>query len=74
MCIRDRFIGVALGSIVSFNLVEGLGEEIEGVRFTVPWLKIGLIVGLVYVSTILTTLLPAGQAANTLPAEALRYE
>lgn len=68
------FIGVALGSIVSFNLVEGLGEEIEGVRFTVPWLKIGLIVGLVYVSTILTTLLPAGQAANTLPAEALRYE
>jgi putative ABC transport system permease protein len=67
-------IGVALGSIISFNLVEGLGNEIEGVRFTVPWLKIVLIVGLVYVSTILTTLLPAGQAANTLPAEALRYE
>ena len=67
-------IGVALGSIISFNLVEGFESEIEGVRFTVPWLKIGFIVGLVYVSTILITLLPAGQAANTLPAEALRYE
>ncbi len=67
-------IGVALGVILSFNLVEAFAEQIPGLHFSMPWLQMGIIIGIAYVFAMLTTYLPARQAGRIQPAEALRYE
>ena len=67
-------IGVALGTILSFNLVEAFSEQIPGLEFSMPWLQIGIIIGIAYLFAMITTYLPARQAARIQPAEALRYE
>ena len=67
-------LGVGLGSLLSYNLVESIGEDIPGLSFTVPWMQIGIIVAIAYVFSLLTTFLPARQASRIYPAEALRYE
>ena len=70
------FIGVALGSIMSWNIVNDVREfeRIEGLTFSFPWVQIVLIVGVGYIFSLLATLLPARQASRIYPAEALRYE
>ena len=67
-------IGVGLGTIISYNIVKDIQEEVETVRFAIPWLQIGIIVAIAYVFSLATTFLPARQASNIYPAEALRYE
>ena len=67
-------LGVGLGSLLSYNLVEAIGEDIPGLAFTVPWMQIGIIVAIAYAFSLLTTFLPARQASRIYPAEALRYE
>ena len=44
------------------------------VEFVLPWVKVILISVGAYIFSLLTTILPAGQAAAIAPAEALRYE
>lgn len=65
-------IGVALGFGVGANVIRELSSEIDGVRFVVPWRTIITVVGIAYGASLLTTFLPARQAANVYPAEALR--
>ena len=67
-------IGVALGAILSFNLVEGIQDQIPGLQFSMPWMQIGIIIGIAYLFAMITTYLPARQAGRIHPAEALRYE
>ena len=67
-------LGVGLGTVLSYNLVNSIGEDIPGLKFTVPWLQIGTIVAIAYAFSLLTTFLPARQASRIYPAEALRYE
>jgi putative ABC transport system permease protein len=67
-------IGVALGTILSFNLVDSFREQIPGLEFSMPWLQIGIIIGIAYLFAMITTYLPARQAGRIQPAEALRYE
>ncbi|MBF6613370.1 MAG: FtsX-like permease family protein [Chloroflexi bacterium] len=67
-------IGVALGFILSYNLVTFLAKDSPTIRFQIPWLQIGGIVLLAYIVSLITTVLPARQAAKIYPAEALRYE
>ena len=67
-------IGVALGTIISWNIVKDIQEDVETVRFAVPWIQIGIIVAIAYVFSLATTFLPARQASRVYPAEALRYE
>ena len=67
-------LGVGLGSLLSYNLVNAIGEDIPGLSFTVPWMQIGIIVAIAYAFSLLTTFLPARQASRIYPAEALRYE
>ena len=67
-------LGVGLGSLLSYNLVESIGEDIPGLSFTVPWMQIGIIVAIAYAFSLITTFLPARQASRIYPAEALRYE
>lgn len=67
-------IGVGLGTAISYLIVREIREDVETIRFTFPWLQIVVIVGVAYVFSLLTTFLPARQASNIYPAEALRYE
>jgi putative ABC transport system permease protein len=67
-------LGVALGAALSVGIVDSFAEQISGIRYTVPWGTLGVIVGLAYLASLLTTFLPARQASKIYPAEALRYE
>ena len=67
-------IGVILGTIISINLVDDFEDELEGLSFTVPWVQIVIIISATYIFSMITTFLPARQAARIPPAEALRYE
>ena len=69
-------IGLGLGTIMSYNIVKDIREQvgIETLRFSIPWIQITVIVVLAYVFSLLTTFLPARQASRIHPAEALRYE
>ena len=68
------FLGVALGTLLSYNLVSFLGEQVPGLKFDLPWVQLGVIVFIAYAFSLLTTYLPARQASRIYPAEALRYE
>ena len=67
-------IGVGLGTIISYNIVNDIKDDVESIRFTVPWLQIVAIVAVAYVFSLAATFLPARQASRIYPAEALRYE
>ncbi len=65
-------LGVALGVTLSYQIIPDWG--IEGMTTVIPWVQIALIVALAYLASLVTTFLPARQAARVYPAEALRYE
>ena len=69
-------IGVALGTIISYNIVNDVRERegVETLRFSIPWLQIIAIIAAAYLFSLATTFLPARQASQIYPAEALRYE
>jgi ABC-type lipoprotein release transport system permease subunit len=67
------FVPAAL-SALSVGIVDSFAEQVSGIRYTVPWSTLGVIVGLAYFASLLTTFLPASQASKVYPAEALRYE
>jgi putative ABC transport system permease protein len=69
-------IGLVLGLVLSYNAVSDIRREegIDAIRFTIPWLQIGVILAVTYLFSLLTTFLPARQASKIYPAEALRYE
>ena len=67
-------IGVILGTVISFNIVNEIRDNVESIRFSIPWVQIVIIVAVAYVFSLFTTFLPARQASRIYPAEALRYE
>ncbi len=67
-------IGVALGLVLSYNMVEFLRKDTPNIQFIVPFGQIAGIVALAYVVSLITTILPARAASKIYPAEALRYE
>jgi putative ABC transport system permease protein len=67
-------IGVVLGSSLAYNLIHEMGKDVEGLAFTVPWPNVLLVIVIAYGASLLTTFLPARQAAKVYPAEALRFE
>ena len=67
-------LGIALGAILSYNLIDEIGKDVEGLAYRVPWLNVGVVVVIAYLASLLTTFLPARQASNVYPAEALRAE
>ena len=68
------FIGVGMGVLLSANMVSFFAEQVPGLRFSVPWLQLGMIVAVAYGFSLITTFLPARQASRVYPAQALRYE
>ena len=67
-------LGLVLGLVSSINLIDELRLDEPEVEFVLPWLKVILISVGAYFFSLLTTFLPARQAAAVAPAEALRYE
>jgi len=67
-------LGLVLGLISSVELIDELRADEPEVAFVLPWAKVILISLAAYFFSILTTILPARQAAAIAPAEALRYE
>ncbi|MBM4445087.1 MAG: FtsX-like permease family protein [Chloroflexi bacterium] len=67
-------IGVVLGLALSYNVIDFLKGQIEGLEFQISWLQIVIIVAVAYLASLLMTLIPAWQASRIYPAEALRYE
>jgi putative ABC transport system permease protein len=74
IAILGILIGVGLGLILSYNLVQFLRQDTPTIQFDVPWWQILGIVVLSYIASLITTILPARQASQIYPAEALRYE
>jgi putative ABC transport system permease protein len=69
------FIGAAAGLILGQNIVATFFTGLTpAAHFALPWPQISLILVLAYGFSLLTTILPAYQAARIYPAEALRYE
>jgi putative ABC transport system permease protein len=67
-------LGIALGAALSYNLIASIAEDFEGMKYSVPWLNIAVVIVISYGASLLTTYLPARQAASVYPADALRYE
>ena len=67
-------IGVGLGTVISYLIVREIRQDIETIEFSIPWLQIVIIIAVAYIFSLATTFLPARQASNIYPAEALRYE
>ncbi|HVN54154.1 MAG TPA: FtsX-like permease family protein [Anaerolineaceae bacterium] len=67
-------LGVGLALIPASQVITDMAADIPGITFQVPWTEIGLVAGLAYTMTFLTTWLPSVQASQVTPAEALRYE
>ena len=69
-------IGTVLGLVLSYNAVIDIRDEqdIDTIRYAVPWLQMVVILGVTYLFSLLATYLPARQASRIYPAEALRYE
>jgi putative ABC transport system permease protein len=67
-------IGVLLGTTLAYRLIEEMREEIVGLAYRVPWMNLMIVVVIAFGASLLTTVLPARQAAKVYPAEALRFE
>lgn len=67
-------VGGLIGILTSYGVVvsnPSLGAL--GVRFTIPWLDLLQILGLVYLAVLLATFIPARAGSRVPPAEAVRY-
>jgi putative ABC transport system permease protein len=67
-------LGAGLALIPASQMITDMAAEIPGLTFQVPWTEIIVVSGLAYAMSLLTTWLPALQASQITPAEALRYE
>jgi putative ABC transport system permease protein len=67
-------LGAGLALIPASQMITDMAAEIPGITFQVPWKEIFFVSGLAYAMSLLTTWLPAIQASQVTPAEALRYE
>ena len=69
-------IGTTLGIVLGWQAYNDIKEDegIDTIRFSIPWMQIGVILAVTYAASLLATFLPARQASRVYPAEALRYE
>ena len=68
--------GTVLGLWVAFNVIADSADQPgwEHLTLVPPWTALGVILGTVLVSALVTTWLPSVRASRTYPAAALRYQ
>jgi putative ABC transport system permease protein len=67
-------IGVVLGVILAYLMMHDPAFSGGTAEFSLPWLRLGVIILAAYVAAVLMTYLPARQAGRVPVAEALRFE
>jgi len=67
-------LGLGLGALISWNIINEISNSRTEITFDIPWLTVMTIVGIVVAASLLATFIPARQAAQIHPSEALRYE
>jgi putative ABC transport system permease protein len=68
-------IGTGVGIVLGESIVRTFFTQITSdTPFVIPWAQLAFILLLAYGFSLLTTIVPAYQAARIYPAEALRYE
>ncbi|MBK8051299.1 MAG: ABC transporter permease [Anaerolineales bacterium] len=72
--ITGLLLGALTGVVLGNNMISAFFPQLDHSVVDIPWTQIGLIVLAAYLFSLLTTILPAWQAARIYPAEALRYE
>ena len=73
--IMGILIGIILGIVTGVNVMADIRDSADpDIKTIIPWVKFALIGIGAYVMSLITTLIPALQASEVAPAEALRYE
>ena len=67
-------LGMALGALISWSFLDDISGSNQGLTFDIPWASILVVVGITVIAALITTYVPARQASQVYPAEALRYE
>ena len=67
-------LGMGLGALISWSFLDDLAGSNQGLTFDIPWASIFLVVAITVIAALITTYVPARQASQVYPAEALRYE
>ncbi len=52
-------LGVVLGMILSYNIIQEVAKTQEGLVYEIPWVNIAVVIVVAYVASLLTTYLPA---------------
>ena len=75
IAIMGILIGIILGIVTGINVMADIRDSADpDIKTIIPWLKFALIGIGAYFMCLITTLIPALQASEVAPAEALRYE
>jgi putative ABC transport system permease protein len=67
-------IGVILGVTLAYLMLQDPALSGGTAKFSLPWLRLGVIILAAYIAAVLMTYLPARQAGRVPVAEALRFE
>ncbi len=67
-------LGMGLGALISWSFLDDIAGSNQGLTFEIPWLSILVVVAITLIAALITTYVPARQASQVFPAEALRYE
>ncbi len=67
-------IGAVLGVVLAYLMMHDPAFSGGSAEFSLPWLRLGVIILTTYVAAVLMTYLPARQAGRVPVAEALRFE
>ena len=65
---------MGLGALISWSFLDDIAGSNQGLTFDIPWGSILVVVGITVIAALITTYVPARQASQVYPAEALRYE
>lgn len=67
-------LGMGLGALISWSFLDDISGANQGLTFDIPWGSILVVVAITVIAALITTYVPARQASQVYPAEALRYE
>ena len=67
-------LGLALGTLVSWNIFNAISKEVSGLEYSIPWFTVILMLSITSFFALLSAYLPSRRAGKIYPAEALRYE
>ena len=74
IAILGSIVGIGLGTLVSWNIVQEIRKTVEDLTFEMPWINLIGITSFTVLFALNATWVPDRQASKIYPAEALTYE